>query len=127
MDNLFCFFCSLTPSSQQLWWPRALTISVTCLICSLSLPEGLLEAARLDVQVEGHELLLALVAVRTPAADLLVGEGALEQPREDLLLVLGVQVLVHLIVTTSCSWHLRIRKRPGICAAAKMKEIPVLK
>jgi hypothetical protein len=60
------------------------------------IPEGLLQAARLDVQVEGHELLLPLVSVGTPAADLLVGEGALEHTREDLLLVHRVQILVHL-------------------------------
>ena len=60
------------------------------------IPEGLLQAARLDVQVEGHELLLPLVSVGTSAADLLVGEGALEHTREDLLLVHRVQVLVNL-------------------------------
>jgi hypothetical protein len=61
------------------------------------IPERLLQAARLDVQVEGHELLLPLVSVGATAADLLVGEGALEHTREDLLLVHRVQVLVHLI------------------------------
>ncbi len=61
------------------------------------IPEGLLQAARLDIQIEGHELLLPLVSVGTTAADLLVGEGALEHTREDLLLVHRVQILVNLI------------------------------
>ena len=64
-----------------------------------------MQAARLDIQIEGHELLLPLVAVGAAAADLLVREGALEHARADLLLVDGVEILVHLTPPSLIYYH----------------------